>query len=74
MKWTRAFAEAIAPFSIGVYVNFLGEEGEDRNELPRSRAARYLIISPPLRGGDEGEGEKRTQSPPPNLPPQGGGI
>jgi FAD/FMN-containing dehydrogenase len=30
MKWTRAFAEAMAPFSSGVYVNFLGEEGEDR--------------------------------------------
>jgi len=27
-----------------------------------------------LRGGDKGEGEKRNQSPPPNLPPQGGGI
>ena len=32
------------------------------------------FISPPLRGGDEGEGEKRRQSPPPNLPPQGGEI
>jgi len=31
---------------------------ERLNELSRSRAARYLIISPPLRGGDEGEGEK----------------
>jgi hypothetical protein len=30
LKWTRAFAEAMSPFSVGVYVNFLGEEGEDR--------------------------------------------
>jgi len=30
VKWTRAFAEAMSPFSVGVYVNFLGEEGEDR--------------------------------------------
>ncbi len=30
MKWTRTFAEAMMPFSTGVYVNFLGEEGEDR--------------------------------------------
>jgi len=43
-------------------------------ELPCSRDARYLFISPPLRGGDEGAGERRDQSPPPNLPPQGGGI
>jgi len=27
-----------------------------------------------LRGGDEGEGENFKQSPPPNLPPKGGGI
>jgi hypothetical protein len=27
-----------------------------------------------LRGGDEGKGVKQSQSPPPNLPPQGGGI
>jgi hypothetical protein len=30
-------------------------------------------ISHPLRGGDNGEGES-IQSPPPNLPPQGGGT
>jgi FAD/FMN-containing dehydrogenase len=30
VKWTRAFSEDISPFSVGVYVNFLGEEGEDR--------------------------------------------
>jgi FAD/FMN-containing dehydrogenase len=30
MRWTRAFAEAMSPFSVGVYVNFLGDEGEDR--------------------------------------------
>ncbi len=30
MKWTRAFAEAMSPFLCGVYVNFLGEEGEGR--------------------------------------------
>jgi FAD/FMN-containing dehydrogenase len=30
IEWTRAFASAMKPYSAGVYVNFLGEEGEDR--------------------------------------------
>jgi FAD/FMN-containing dehydrogenase len=31
VAWTRNFWEAIRPYSTGrVYVNFLGEEGEDR--------------------------------------------
>ena len=31
MAWTRNFWEAIRPYSTGrVYVNFLGEEGQDR--------------------------------------------
>jgi len=31
MGWTRNFWEAIRPYSTGrVYVNFLGEEGQDR--------------------------------------------
>jgi FAD/FMN-containing dehydrogenase len=30
IKWTREFAAAMEPFGDGVYVNFLGEEGQDR--------------------------------------------
>jgi len=30
VAWTRAFAGALMPFSDGVYVNFLGDEGEER--------------------------------------------
>jgi hypothetical protein len=31
IAWTRAFWKALKPFeSIGVYVNFLGQEGEGR--------------------------------------------
>lgn len=30
VRWTRDFAEALKPFARGVYVNFLGDEGEDR--------------------------------------------
>ena len=30
VAWTRTFARALAPFSAGVYVNFLGDEGEGR--------------------------------------------
>ena len=30
ITWTRAYAEAMMPFSQGVYVNFLGDEGDDR--------------------------------------------
>ena len=26
--------------------------------VPKAFGTRYLIVSPPLRGGDEGEGEK----------------
>jgi hypothetical protein len=59
---------------------------KDRGKMNYPAAElRSIFISPPLRGGveatlsedshrDEGEGEKRTQSPPPNLLPQGGGI
>lgn len=30
IAWTRACFDAVKPFSSGVYVNFLGEEGEER--------------------------------------------
>ena len=30
VKWARDFSEALEPHSMGVYVNFLGQEGEDR--------------------------------------------
>jgi FAD/FMN-containing dehydrogenase len=30
ITWTRAFAEKLTPFSDGVYMNFLGDEGEER--------------------------------------------
>ena len=30
VEWTRRFAGAMAPFAVGTYVNFLGDEGEDR--------------------------------------------
>jgi len=30
MKWAREFHDATRPFSQGVYVNFLSEEGNDR--------------------------------------------
>lgn len=30
VEWARAFWDALAPFAAGVYVNFLGAEGEDR--------------------------------------------
>jgi FAD/FMN-containing dehydrogenase len=30
IQWTRDFAAAMQPFSLGVYVNEMGNEGEDR--------------------------------------------
>lgn len=30
VAWTRAFFRALEPYQAGVYVNFLGEEGEER--------------------------------------------
>ena len=30
MQWARDFSTAVQPFSSGVYVNFLGDEGEER--------------------------------------------
>ena len=30
IAWTRNFAEALQPYAQGVYVNFLGEEGDER--------------------------------------------
>ena len=30
IEWARGFSTAMQPYSTGVYVNFLGEEGEDR--------------------------------------------
>ena len=30
VRWAREFSEALEPHSLGVYVNFLGDEGEDR--------------------------------------------
>ena len=30
VQWARDFSEALQPHSMGVYVNFLGDEGEDR--------------------------------------------
>ena len=30
VNWARDFSEALEPHSMGVYVNFLGGEGEDR--------------------------------------------
>ncbi len=30
IRWTREFADAMESFGEGVYVNFLGEEGQDR--------------------------------------------
>lgn len=32
VSWARTFWEAMRPFATGVYMNFLGEEGEDRLE------------------------------------------
>jgi hypothetical protein len=36
--WTRRFFEAVAPFQVGVYVNFLGEEGPERVRAAYGRA------------------------------------
>ncbi len=30
VRWTREFFAAREPYQVGVYVNFLGDEGEDR--------------------------------------------
>ena len=30
IQWARDFSAAVQPFSAGVYVNFLGDEGEER--------------------------------------------
>jgi FAD/FMN-containing dehydrogenase len=44
IQWTREFAEAFKSFSAGVYVNFLGEEGEERvKEAYRSETLRRLV-------------------------------
>jgi hypothetical protein len=44
--WTRDFAEALAPHSSGVYVNFLGDEGSSRIKDAYSRANydRLLVL------------------------------
>ena len=33
VQWAREFSTAMQPFSAGVYVNFLGDEGEDRARM-----------------------------------------
>ena len=44
IQWTRAFWEAMRPFSTGrVYVNFLGDEGEDRVRAAYG-AAKYVRL------------------------------
>jgi len=30
LKWTRDLSAALEPYAVGVYVNFMGDEGEDR--------------------------------------------
>jgi hypothetical protein len=38
MAWTRRFYAAVAPFQVGVYVNFLGDEGPERVREAYGRA------------------------------------
>ncbi len=45
IKWTRDFGAAMQPFSVGVYVNELGAEGEDRVRAAYSRQSYERLVA-----------------------------
>ncbi len=45
MQWARDFSTAIQPFASGVYVNFLGDEGDDRARAAYSTAKYDKLVA-----------------------------
>ncbi len=45
IKWTRDLAGALEPFSIGAYVNFMGDEGPDRVRAAYNPAGYSRLVS-----------------------------